>query len=184
MEKSFAPGAESSSGDASASEQTSSPTNVDSRTSSQAATRARITPTPADQRVRSKRLQAINSSALLSSLCRHLFYAKTRPQYAQMRLGLGTGFDPNWNDWITLSSPFDSGRVALALSSDGTDCSCSPNMRAPNARDWKGMSAKSWRERKHGDTTPTLPDQIGGTPHPEYVEELMGFPIGWTDLED
>jgi hypothetical protein len=42
------------------------------------------------------------------------------------------------------------------------------------------MSAKSWRERKVGDTTPTLADQIGGVPHPEFVEELMGFPIGWT----
>lgn len=42
------------------------------------------------------------------------------------------------------------------------------------------MSAKSWRVRTRGDKTPTLPDQIGGTPHPEFVEELMGFPIGWT----
>jgi len=43
------------------------------------------------------------------------------------------------------------------------------------------MSAKSWRERSKGDQTPTLPDEIGGTPHPEFVEQLMGFRIGWTD---
>ncbi len=56
--------------------------------------------------------------------------------------------------------------------------------RTPTARDWKGMSAASWRSRTVGDKTPTLPDQIGGVPHPEFVEELMGFPIGWTALED
>jgi len=52
--------------------------------------------------------------------------------------------------------------------------------RSPNARDWKGMSARSWRERSKGDKTPTLPDQVGGTPHPEFVERLMGFPSEWT----
>jgi hypothetical protein len=45
------------------------------------------------------------------------------------------------------------------------------------------MSAKSWRERSVGDKTPTLPDQIGGIPHPEFVEELMLWPIGWTELK-
>ena len=56
--------------------------------------------------------------------------------------------------------------------------------RTPNQRDWKGMSAKSWREREKGDKTPTLPDQIGGQLNPMWVEWLMGFPLGWTDLED
>ena len=25
--------------------------------------------------------------------------------------------------------------------------------------------------------------QIGGVPQPEFVEALLGFPIGWTDLD-
>ena len=54
--------------------------------------------------------------------------------------------------------------------------------RTPTARDWKGMSARKWRERTKGDKTPTLADQLGGLPHPEFVEYLMGFPAGWTDL--
>ena len=30
---------------------------------------------------------------------------------------------------------------------------------------------------------PTLPDIVGGTPNPEWLEWLMGFPAGWTELE-
>ena len=56
--------------------------------------------------------------------------------------------------------------------------------RTPNSRDWKGMSAKSWRERTKGDNTPTLPDQIGGQLNPTWVEWLMGYPAEWTALED
>jgi hypothetical protein len=53
--------------------------------------------------------------------------------------------------------------------------------RTPSSRDWKGMSAASWRSRTTGDLTPTLPDQVGGQLNPTWVEWLMGFPIGWTD---
>jgi hypothetical protein len=52
--------------------------------------------------------------------------------------------------------------------------------RTPTSRDWKGMSAKSWRERLKGDLTPTLPDQLGGTPNPDWIDWLMGFPVGWS----
>jgi len=52
--------------------------------------------------------------------------------------------------------------------------------RTPTARDWIGLSAESWRTREVGDNTPTLPDQLGFVPRPEWVEWLMGFPEGWT----
>jgi hypothetical protein len=55
--------------------------------------------------------------------------------------------------------------------------------RTPTARDYKGMSAKSWRERSDGDNTPTLCDQIGGVPNPEWIEWMMGLPPGWTELK-
>jgi hypothetical protein len=57
------------------------------------------------------------------------------------------------------------------------------DFRTPSSRDWKGMSAASWRSRPTGDPTPTLPDQIGGQLNPTWVEWLMGFPAGWTDCE-
>lgn len=126
----------------------------------------------------------MSSSELLRNFALALWSEKTPQQSEKTLLGLGSDSEVNWNDLVIQCCPSDTGRVALALTSGGTACSCSPSFRAPNARDWKGMSAKSWRERTTGDPTPTLPDQIGGVPHPEFVEELCGFPIGWSDLED
>src|SRR5579885_398808 len=65
----------------------------------------------------------------------------------------------------------------------GRDLVTDVALRTPTSRDWKGPSAKSWRERTHGDSTPTLPDQIGGQLNPMWVEWLMGYPLGWTDLK-
>lgn len=47
----------------------------------------------------------------------------------------------------------------------------------PQARDHKGKSQRA----EYGDEG-CLPNVIGGVPHPDYVEALMGFPIGWTEL--
>lgn len=56
--------------------------------------------------------------------------------------------------------------------------------RSPSSRDWKGQSAESWRLRTSGDTTPTLPDQVGGQLNPTWVEWLMGYPLEWVNLPD
>ena len=45
----------------------------------------------------------------------------------------------------------------------------------PNARDYKGSPSAAWAGQF------SLPREIGGVPHPEFVEELMLWPIGWTD---
>jgi hypothetical protein len=37
---------------------------------------------------------------------------------------------------------------------------------------------------KHGKHSPPLSSAIGGQLNPMWVEWLMGFPLGWTDLED
>lgn len=47
----------------------------------------------------------------------------------------------------------------------------------PMARDWKGSGGKNRQTRN-------LPRTMGGSLNPRFVEELMGFPIGWTELED
>jgi hypothetical protein len=145
---------------------------------------AKKTAMPDEPMTLEARRLAVSSSALLMSCAHELFSGKTRLSSDQMPLGLGIDFEPRWRALVTLCCPLNAGPVALALTTEENGCSCSPHFRTPTSRDWKGMSAKSWRERTDGkDTEPTLADQIGGTPHPEFVEELMGFDIGWTDLE-
>ena len=52
----------------------------------------------------------------------------------------------------------------------------------PTARDWKGKSGKGRQERK-GNPKDTLPNAVNGQLNPTWVEWLMGFPRGWTDLK-
>ncbi len=55
-----------------------------------------------------------------------------------------------------------------------------------NARDWKGPPGKGSRAR--GGRKSSLPSALscsaGGTLHPRFAEFFMGFPIGWTDLDE
>jgi hypothetical protein len=53
----------------------------------------------------------------------------------------------------------------------------------PTARDWKSGKGKTQSEQ--GRTAgPSLAEVSGGQLNPMWVEWLMGFPLGWTDLED
>lgn len=48
----------------------------------------------------------------------------------------------------------------------------------PASRDWMDNGSPSEYKRH----TPTTASLVGGTLNPEFVEWLMGFPIGWTEL--
>ena len=65
-------------------------------------------------------------------------------------------------------------RVAAAVQGSS---SCHPGAVArfptPVARDWKGVGRPG-----------QLGTEIGGQLNPTWVEWLMGFPLGWTDLGD
>ncbi len=52
----------------------------------------------------------------------------------------------------------------------------------PTRRDTQGPMGKAAQARK-GNPMDTLPNVVGGVPHPHLSEWLMGWPIGWTDLE-
>ena len=75
----------------------------------------------------------------------------------------------------------------------------------PKARDWRGASGRENRQspdlnvavkmfptpkaqncrgngERHGEGGPSLDVVVGGQLNPEWVEWLMGFPIGWTEL--
>ena len=49
----------------------------------------------------------------------------------------------------------------------------------PQARDYRTGQRERWENPKK---TKNLNDQIGGQLNPTWVEWLMGYPVGWTDL--
>jgi len=50
----------------------------------------------------------------------------------------------------------------------------------PTARDWKSGKAS---QATHDRNSRPLSEQIGGSLNPTWVEWLMGWPLGWTDLK-
>jgi len=50
----------------------------------------------------------------------------------------------------------------------------------PTARDWKSGKAS---QATHDKNSRPLSEQIGGSLNPTWVEWLMGWPLGWTDLK-
>jgi hypothetical protein len=50
----------------------------------------------------------------------------------------------------------------------------------PQSRDWKGKSQRANFQENNRDC---LPNVAGGQLNPTWVEWLMNFPIGWTDLQ-
>jgi len=57
--------------------------------------------------------------------------------------------------------------------------------RTPTARDWRGACRpENIQRRMEAGHSLNLTDQIGGQLNPVWVEWLMGYPLGWTDLED
>lgn len=53
----------------------------------------------------------------------------------------------------------------------------------PAERDYKGMSGKGRQERRNHPQD-TLPNAAGGSLNPQFVEWLMGYPVGYTDLNN
>jgi hypothetical protein len=54
------------------------------------------------------------------------------------------------------------------------------NCATPTARDWRSGKAS---EATHAKNSRPLSEQIGGSLNPMWVEWLMGWPLGWTDLK-
>lgn len=159
--------------------------------SSAAATHARKTAMPGNGLGLSSRVSALSSSAFLMRFAHACFSERIPRTFAMTLPGLGGDSDFLLSRLVTLCSHSEYAPVVLALTISGTDCSCLVSLPTPCKRDWKGMSSKKWRDRMPSESRKraekpfaTLPDAIGGPPHPEFVEAVMGFPIGWTDLKD
>jgi len=52
----------------------------------------------------------------------------------------------------------------------------------PASRDYRHPNATSYAERGGGTKGEQLPNAAGGALNPDWVEALMGLPVGWTDL--
>ena len=84
--------------------------------------------------------------------------------------------------WKTLVTPSMCLLFQLVPSEPDTDDPESGLLPTPIARDYKDSAAPVFRNGVQ--QKDTLGRAIGGTPHPEFVEAMMGYPIGWTALED
>jgi len=86
---------------------------------------------------------------------------------------------PNARDWK--DSTYQSSLTALENGHQATLGRIVHKMMwpTPTAHNAKETNAPSESQRN----TPTLAAQVGGTLNPTWVEWLMGWPLGWTDLK-
>jgi hypothetical protein len=124
-------------------------------------------------------------SPSLRNFARALFSERIHRLSNQMPLGLGFDSEVNSGDLDTMFCHSESVPVALAMTIDGKDCSCLRSHPTPIASDHKGSTGKGCR---YGSLAEHVAMQCGQHktcyPNPEYVEQVMGFPIGWSDLQD
>ena len=66
-----------------------------------------------------------------------------------------------------------------------TDFGLSESLPTPVARDYKGRTSKRWNERYGPKVLPDVLTQIGDNTkvNPCWLEEAMGYPIGYTELK-
>ena len=87
--------------------------------------------------------------------------------------------------WPTPTSTLgtNGGRVTPAKAREGgtlIEALSARTFPAPTARDWRsGKASQATRDRN----SRPLSEQVGGSLNPTWVEWLMGWPIGWTDLK-
>lgn len=84
--------------------------------------------------------------------------------------------------WTTPAAAISRGSTGGAMCRDlRTDVRMWPT---PASRDYRHPNGKSHSERGREQEGEQLPNAVGGPLNPTWVEWLMGFPAGWTDLED
>jgi hypothetical protein len=91
---------------------------------------------------------------------------------------VGLGYMARKNAWPTPVASDTSSRTK-PYAQGGTPLSLAVKWPTPTARDWKsGKASDATMERN----SRPLSEQIGGSLNPTWVEWLMGWPLGWTDL--
>jgi len=96
------------------------------------------------------------------------------PTLGHRTSGIGSGLWPT----PTVCGNYNR-KGASATSGDGLATAVT-KCATPTARDWKsGKASQATMDRN----SRPLSEQIGGSLNPTWVEWLMGWPLGWTDLK-
>jgi hypothetical protein len=111
----------------------------------------------------------------------------TRKQYEQMKAGNAEPADKTFSmDALTISESgnaktAESGLIhSTTKSKTGVSIADHQKFAAPQARDYRTGSTDRW---ENPERSRNLNDQIGGQLNPNWVEWLMGWPLGWTDCD-
>jgi hypothetical protein len=91
--------------------------------------------------------------------------------------GLATAVAMRWPTPIASDSRGSSGKPAPGKQVQLVDM---VKVATPTARDWRSGKAS---QATHDKNSRPLSEQIGGSLNPTWVEWLMGWPLGWTDLK-
>lgn len=65
---------------------------------------------------------------------------------------------------------------------DGLETAALESYATPQARDWRHGSQDRWKGGHKRVRSNNLNDQVGGKLNADWVEWLMGWPVGWTSL--
>ena len=83
-------------------------------------------------------------------------------------------------NWPTPTVCGNYNRKGASKSSGDGLASAVKMVATPTARDWRSGKAS---QATHDKNSRPLSEQIGGSLNPTWVEWLMGWPLGWTDLK-
>lgn len=90
---------------------------------------------------------------------------------------------PIARDTPSVGTPTDAPtRTIASLLLEGFEIPAAPTkaLPTPAARDYRSPNSKPYSERGGGTKGEQLPNAVGGSLSPTWVELLMGFPPGWT----
>ncbi len=78
--------------------------------------------------------------------------------------------------------------IVQRRNADGTSSNCglvdtAINLPTPGANDWKSGTGWDAQKQKENGHSPQLRHLSGGQLNPAWIEWLMGWPLGWTELE-
>lgn len=82
--------------------------------------------------------------------------------------------------WPTPTVCGNYNRAGLSAKSGDGLATAVQKCATPTARDWRSGKAS---QATHDRNSRPLSEQIGGSLNPTWVEWLMGWPLGWTDLK-